>query len=275
MEYRATKQVIPQELHLQMETGKVVTYYGADALYEQASAKPITDRIIGPLLYYVDGDKATISDPSIRLELSFRDIHGKIYVAEDMAGDRGDPLYFPGLRMKVSENVPVQPLAAPIVKVEPRDELTVQFKIQQRAYLSVYSVALTSANVGDTIRSTVLIKNSGKTPARDVRYAIRSTSGASNIEVEKLIEQFMGEKTYDQGPGVQPPDGNVRATATTRDRMLAEEVSDFKKGLLPTYVYGRISYNDVFGEAHQTNFCARWDSEIQAFGFCQKHNNAN
>ncbi len=155
-------------------------------------------------------------------------------------------------------------------KVESPPYVTEQFKIEQRAQIGVISVSLLEAKVGGSIVTLIRMKNSGKSAASRVRFAMRCTSGSPESVLQEAVAQFMSERTYDPGEAVHPAAAVFNSQPTSRDRMTQEEVNDFESGKIPTYVYGRIYYVDIFGDRHLTKFCSRW--QRGSFGFCSKYN---
>jgi hypothetical protein len=188
-----------------MENGKVVTYFGKDALYEQSVAKPIADRIIGPLLYFVEANKAAVADPMTRLELTFRDITGRAYVAEDMAKERGDPLHFPGLETKVTEPPPL-----------PSETEQERLELEKKRLALEYAVS-----------ATIIYQ--------DQRLVIINR-GRTDLSVWGTV---YGDKpvTVDKEPRVIAPNDNYYLFAEQLERQMTESLGDNASGTTPCYVF--------------------------------------
>ena len=58
--------------------------------------------------------------------------------------------------------------------------------------------------------------------------------------------------------------------------ILTHEIIDqINKRNLFLYVWGKIEYDDIFGQHHTTNFCAFKVDQTNNFGGCETNNNAN
>ena len=56
----------------------------------------------------------------------------------------------------------------------------------------------------------------------------------------------------------------------------AVNLSNIKAGTWNFYIYGSITYQDVYGRSHQTNFCAFLNPEtLSTFRSCEGYNKAN
>jgi len=135
-----------------------------------------------------------------------------------------------------------------------------------RAYLFVDAAGIADGthhperdpNLLGRVGSALIIKNSGQTPAHNViHYSLVDIAPFS--EEERMSAPLVMEQNF---KATLPPGGTNSA-----DRMMdrvptQEEIDSIKKGESAAWVYGAISYEDVFGVSHRTNyrlyFCGSW-----------------
>jgi hypothetical protein len=146
-----------------------------------------------------------------------------------------------------------------------------------RAYLTV---AHGPANYQSTIDNRKfdvrpLLGNSGMTPARKVKYRI-----AADILPNPLPANFdFPLRPDDPGAGLIGPHQNFYMLAMVPDFVPDVEIGDIKMGTTKSlYVWGLVTYEDMFGEAHKLTFCAQviWLGPEQPFTiFTPEHNDAD
>jgi hypothetical protein len=99
-----------------------------------------------------------------------------------------------------------------------------------------------------------LLVNNGQTPARKIRFKAR----AAILPVPLPKEIHLPEEP-DEGIGdsILGPQQNANMFALVDGFRADDEAESLKKGVgaKGLYVWGRITYEDVFGESHFTRFC--------------------
>jgi hypothetical protein len=149
------------------------------------------------------------------------------------------------------------------------DATVKQFRLDQRAWLGPKGITLHEMHAPEPIVATITIMNFGKTPAMAVsaRYYLH----ASDVKINA--------RDYARHPVEPPPTGIsptfillpnatmdlVPQTGTT-DNLGISSVNNGKKFL---YAFAWINYRDVFGEPHQTKFCALYDARVKTFSTCE------
>jgi len=99
------------------------------------------------------------------------------------------------------------------------------------------------------------ILNTGFTPARNVRT--RTKSAILPIPLPADFDQSI-ESGEDEGGNFIGAHQNAQTHTFVEDFVPDEQVEDIKTGKGPgMYVWGFITYEDVFGENHTTKFCHR------------------
>jgi hypothetical protein len=145
----------------------------------------------------------------------------------------------------------------------PMAQITEQFKAEQRANIELMNVSLLKTPT--SINGLVELRNNGKTPAT-VRASIMATSGGPEESViDDVLDVFMKERTYKSGDGLQKAGEPLRSRPEARGQMTPEEMRAFDNGDIPTYVYGRVYYEDIFGDKHLNRFCFKWQATSSSF----------
>jgi hypothetical protein len=135
-------------------------------------------------------------------------------------------------------------------------------RAQLRAYVLVESASiqdqgtLPSAPVQATSGcpfARVIIKNSGQTPATEVRHISRITIGQVGTD------DILCVSPTDQLIAVAPATIIGPSGTTSSDSNLGRALTPFELTAMAAvgqalYVYGRITYRDVFGRKHETNY---------------------
>jgi hypothetical protein len=105
--------------------------------------------------------------------------------------------------------------------------------------------------------SMIAIKNFGVTPAFNVRHwaNVKFVAVTPDGHLQGGVLDAPAVLTG-LGPSTIPPTGTTRLS-----RNLGRAITPYEMGLMaaPAYaiiVYGKITYDDTFGEPHETNYCA-------------------
>lgn len=99
------------------------------------------------------------------------------------------------------------------------------------------------------VGSTVHIKNSGQTPAYDVRHWSEVTI-CLQADEENLIPESMDSAQSNS----MPPNGIITASRRMAAKLTRNQQKGLKDGNLGLYVYGRIDYRDAFGRNQATRY---------------------
>ena len=136
----------------------------------------------------------------------------------------------------------------------------------QRAY-----VTITDGAIIRPIRELLFkmtIRNSGNTPAYDVRVARKVDILGS------LPDPNTPWETWSR-LGVIAPQGRVELLAPAPDSVTDQQNQLIAMGKLKTYCWGIILYKDIFGEDRYTKFCFSDRLGESHFGPCESGNEAN
>jgi hypothetical protein len=155
---------------------------------------------------------------------------------------------------------------------------------RQRAYVLLDSdkiLETLTVGVGKEPEFMLRVKNVGQTPAYKLGVVHGSASGPWPLPPDTdLTIKSTGEVR-----DISPP-GNVTFWGTNADSkgkaVTQAEFDAFKTGALRFYIFGRITYRDIYGADRYTNFCLSivppTDPQSAAgFGIqrCAQHNDSN
>jgi hypothetical protein len=142
------------------------------------------------------------------------------------------------------------------------------FIVGERAWVAPVSTGLRSepAKVGSGTIFVVPYTNTGKTLALHVRSWINRT------DIPHL-QQITDSDPIGTGGGyaILPP-GSVDNTSTSGIPITESDVKGIKRGAIHVFIYGTISYDDIFGKSHWTQFCFYPGPDLNSFGPCDRHN---
>jgi len=129
-------------------------------------------------------------------------------------------------------------------------------KTELRAYIQVVNVTATQMEIGKTLEITVTYKNTGKTPAYNVRLQASIMPGGQGINENTWLKLYKIEK---QGSNVLGSDFPIEFPITSawfiKD---STTIPAWKSGGKYLGVYGIMYYDDVFGYDHWNRFYLRY-----------------
>jgi hypothetical protein len=141
-------------------------------------------------------------------------------------------------------------------------------RLDQRAWVSTMTITGSVPIVDKEFSVDVLIKNNGKTFARAVTVNCRIRSVDSN----QPPPDFAGIEAEDMGgiPSIAllAPGGQYGSGASNSRKVTQDSVDKFISGKERVFVFGKITYRDVFDCPHWTTFCSilKTDGIYQVWG---------
>lgn len=145
-------------------------------------------------------------------------------------------------------------------------------RISNRAYLSIVNVTPTALQPGRKFEATIQFVNVGKTPAYQVHHVKGLKIGGTGIYEHEINEVKKAEEFRDLAMGASV---HSSFTVETKDPISQEESDEIMIGKKAWYVFGRITYADIFGERHHTRYCFVFDPEKDTFESYHRYNDAN
>ena len=146
---------------------------------------------------------------------------------------------------------------------------TNNFRADQRAWLAVVDVQGTKPEVGQPFTNKVMVRDTGRTPAKNV-----SVDGAFVAYPKQMAVDFrLGIRN--QKLGVLSPGGDrsINSRLGNADKLSESEVDQLKD--MNIYVYGTITYDDIFGGHHWVTYCSQLTEDRTMFLFCAQHNDTD
>jgi hypothetical protein len=147
------------------------------------------------------------------------------------------------------------------------DTLDDTSKLQLRAYLTVaigqavYQERRTEENGGDLVfGGNPLLVNTGRTPAQKIKFKCRAAILSVPLPREFHLPEGIDENT---GESMLGPQQSANMFSVVDGFQPDNEVANIKNGFMGRglYVWGLITYEDIFKQPHETRFCQHlyWD----------------
>jgi hypothetical protein len=144
-------------------------------------------------------------------------------------------------------------------------------RLQQRAWVFVTDIRAGDLLPGKPVSISMGFKNTGKTPARNVQIA---------TQVDPLPRGHAPEPRLDKAynRGIIPPEGsvfvNIGNGRSHTQPLTQEELQAIASGDLVVWVYGTLTYDDVFEVRQATMFCYRLQPDGRTFAVAEIYNEA-
>lgn len=140
-----------------------------------------------------------------------------------------------------------------------------------RPWVGVESVTAAALIPGQPLALKVLIRNSGRTPALDVRGTLYS---AVSAVADTAVPNIPACDSCTQI--VLLPSGVFNYDVTVNGDLLSKEKTDrIKEGTDTILLFGRLEYTDIAAAAHSTTVCMKYAPKSGAFGACARGNELN
>lgn len=148
-----------------------------------------------------------------------------------------------------------------------------QNRLNQRAWVGPTSVDDFAIQDGKPIAIKVRITNSGKTPALHCTGVIRAKTVPAK---DKFVPTYpVGSTSEDESIEVIQPGMTIPLETGPSPPMNTTTINSFNAGTYNLYVFGKISYVDVFGTPHATHYCFVLNPDLRGLSGCNTYNDAN
>jgi hypothetical protein len=145
-------------------------------------------------------------------------------------------------------------------------------RLDQRAWVGIVQRVEQVIEVGSPVKVSIRLRNSGKTPALNVSPLIMPASLLSKQKFPTSPPYISG--TNPRGKFVIQPGPGAEVRVEVEGTKLSQgDIDELKNGTRTGYVYGKISYDDIFYKPHCATFCLRIDSNLTGVSFCDTYNN--
>jgi hypothetical protein len=145
---------------------------------------------------------------------------------------------------------------------------------QSRAWIGTKKMVLQEMISQEPVLVVIEIHNSGNTAA--LRVAVNYIAHASDVplDIDKYAKHPIEKSEGKPAIFTLFPNATMSLVAATgsTDALGVESISNGKKLL---YVFGMITYFDVFDAKHHTRFCGLYDPTMKIFGVCGSYDYAD
>jgi hypothetical protein len=147
-----------------------------------------------------------------------------------------------------------------------------QMRLDQRAWIGPTNEVKSIFMAGQRGLFSVVLKNSGKTPALHLH----------NLAHSKTLDKGENiEFTYHSSTPPELSETTIQPQAEFTLNIWGigpinqKQIDNMHAGIWVTYTYGKIDYRDIFGELHHTTFCYYVNDPSMIAHACAKYNNAD
>jgi hypothetical protein len=143
--------------------------------------------------------------------------------------------------------------------------------LDQRAWVATTS-ATGKPEEGKTMPIAVTMRNTGKTFAKNVAIAgcVRHVAKDAEPDFDREIASVVPKSV-----GVMPPNGDYFSEGPTTTVVTKEHFENIKEGRLTIFVFGKITYDDIFKCPHWTLFCYRMNPVNWVWEIYKSHNDTD
>lgn len=156
------------------------------------------------------------------------------------------------------------------------------FRLEQRAWVGptqAFPAEYLNGNKkvyveeGQQIKGGVFITNSGRTPARNLNTLISLISLKADA---KLDPKYMVDATTQPSNTVMQPGMTFSLRPLPIKGIVSKaDIDDLASGRYIIYMFGLITYEDIFGHPHSTKFCMYVTPDFTTFRGCSAYNEAD
>lgn len=145
--------------------------------------------------------------------------------------------------------------------------------LDQRAWVGIKHFRMKTFEVNKPVEVEIILTNSGKTFARKVVLVAHKAIGRRDVvvsfdEMDKVLA------TKPEKPNVLFPNLEVGITTHTSFDLNETQHTEIRNRTHIFYIFGHISYVDVFDRGHVTEFCGMYDVTERDLHLCDQHQNA-
>lgn len=143
----------------------------------------------------------------------------------------------------------------------------------ETAYVAVKDASLTQFEVGKKIAAGLTFVNAGNTPAYNERSYCYIELRDKPLPPNLTDFQDIGEEP---SMHIIPPNGGVRHQLVETEVVLTDQMRGLvEQGRYQTYVWGIVTYEDIFGREHWTKFCLVQYKNSARLDGCGNNNEAD
>lgn len=147
-------------------------------------------------------------------------------------------------------------------------------RLDQRAWLGVKGMSITTLEAGKKVSVAVEITNTGKTIARSSKTFSSLKFSLAPIDIPTFA--VSGERRLPKPtPAVFFPGVLFAMNSSSDENASEEDVKLIKARTMLIYVFGELEYADVFGQNHRILYCGIYQPSRSSFDSCSNYNEAD
>jgi voltage-gated potassium channel Kch len=152
--------------------------------------------------------------------------------------------------------------------------------MDQRAWVGPVEMVEPQIREGHTLVFEIIVTNSGKTLARKVSTNVMTKSFPVGARFIPEYPVGKGRQPHEGGAIVVFPGMKVSLTTPPIETLTKEAIEALRTNRIVLYIFGKITYEDVFGKSHLTTFCYFLRPEIgrpqlATISACKTYNEAD
>jgi len=129
---------------------------------------------------------------------------------------------------------------------------------------------------GKPIRVEVVFTNTGHSPALKAKGFLFIRIRERPIEIGKFNLDEMAKSIKDR-PSISTvfPNGALSLQTEPIGPATEKYIAEIEAGRLEILILGKVTYWDIFQNAHTSTLCAKYEPVRKAFAYCDQHNYSN
>jgi hypothetical protein len=147
-----------------------------------------------------------------------------------------------------------------------------QFRLDQRAWLDIGDISKPNVVLGSTPNWVVPIVNTGKTPAFHVWHVVTGKSYPKGEKFKAIYTKFDKVRTL---VAILPGPAMHSTYTKTAHPITTTDIQHLGSGEDIFYIYGQMTYDDVFKQPHHTHFCFYLMLNLKDLAACDTYNDAD
>ncbi len=148
--------------------------------------------------------------------------------------------------------------------------------VSERAYVYMKPSLLKPPSPGEKLQVSVVIGNSGRTPALEMYATFRATIAATSMSAEDVFEmRYTHKLQYQEGSLITLASGQTTEQRSDTRVLPPPEFDQIVQGKSLIYVFAIASYKDIFNQPHHSEICATYHPTVNAFENCHVHNKSD
>jgi hypothetical protein len=148
-------------------------------------------------------------------------------------------------------------------------------RLDQRAWVGVIRVEGGAPQVDQIWKTNVSIKNDGRTPAKQLKVVMLRKTVEAGKSPDFTEEDRVSKEIHELL--LLPPTEGFVISGDSKDlkKVGKESLESINSGKYIVFLFGTVTYNDVFNCSHWTKFCYKLDAASGEFSLCENHNDAD